>query len=529
MKGDREQRRVVLRRLIVIKQDLGHVPNEAVDAAAHMLGLSRRQVRRLVANGGDGDPREPFCLTNRMIDYLFAARGNAWKAHSRLIAAGVAVRVGPRQFQRAVDQRVDQALVAGAKRGLDGVIAATVYLGRPVAHRNDIWAIDHTPIPVAVRPRRRGLPPYVPWVTTVMDEATGMWIAATVKDSAPNGADTAAVIAKGINGFHLSDGTFVGGLPDVLLSDRGGDLMTDPVTGPRQGPRQPAVHRTRIALAERSGRADAGTHQSGVGHRAPRLPVRRPLLLPAQAQPVAVAPRGPAVRGPARGAARAGDRALERAAPPQGQDTRAAVAGGPRRDPRRGPRGTAPGDAPSDETRVVNKGTVEFQLFFYTDPKLKGLHQQRVDVRYLPGVNDFIEIYLNGKHVCRAARRETLTLEQRDRVIAARKEQKETFLAHLAQGDSINAEAVRNRLRALGYADQDLPGAAEGEHEDEAERVEVGGQQDLLAGTGPDNATDGSQVAAPGVPYDDLDELASTIGAPMPGPRGDQPLTGTGG
>lgn len=541
MKGDREQRRVVIRRLVSIREERGDVPNEAVDAAAHMLGLSRRQVRRLVATGGDGEAREPFDLTEQMIDFLFAARGNSQRAHERLVEAGVAMRVGTRQFQRAVEQRVDQALVAGARRGLDGVMAATVYLGRPVAHRNDIWAIDHTPAPVAVRPRRRGLQPYVPWVTTLMDESTGMWIAATVKNSAPNGADTAAVIAKGIHGFTLSDGTFVGGLPDVLLSDRGGDLMTDPVTA---GLAKVLVSRryTEPGSPWQDGKVE---RQQGLwqGEWCTELPgylfgarfsYQRKLNL-TLADPEALLFEDQFAALLAQEIERWNEQRLRKGKTPAQrwrEDTAEIRAADPEV--------LRLAMLKDDQTRVVNKGTVEFDKFFYTDAALKGLHGKEVNVRYLPGLNDFIEIYYQGKHICQAVMRETLTLEQRGKVMAARKAQNEEFREHLTQGERLNAEAARRRLRALGYAEEDLPQIAGEQETAEPDRAdEMPGQGDLLADLAslPDRAAESAATAeqarraAAAAPTDDLDALLDTLAAPMPDRRGDGPtaMTGTGG
>ena len=274
MKGDREQRRVVVRRLLGIREDLGEVPNEAVDAAAHMLGLSRRQVRRLVANGGDGDARDPFDLTEKMIDFLFAARGNAWRAHELLIDAGVALPVGPRQFQRAVEQRVDQALVAGARRGLDGVMAATVYLGRPVAHRNDIWAIDHTPAPVAVRPADGGSSR-----TSRGHDADGR----VDRDVDRGDGQGQRAERRGHRRRHREGDPRVhagrrhlrrGAARRAALRPRRRPHHRPCHRRPGEGPGEPPVHRAGVAVAGRQGRADAGALADRVGHRPARLPVR---------------------------------------------------------------------------------------------------------------------------------------------------------------------------------------------------------------------------------------------------------------
>jgi len=385
VKGDREQRRVVLRRLLAVKAELGEVPNSAVDAAAHMLGLSVRQVRRLVATGGDADPVEAFDLTKQMIDHLFAARGNALKAHERLIAAHVDLPVGPRQFQRAVEQHVDQALRAAAKRGLDGFIASTVYLGGPVAHRNEIWAIDHTPAPVAVRPRTRGLAPYIPWTTTLMDKGTGAWMAGTVKDSDPNAADTIATLGRGVAGFTLRDGTFAGGLPDVLLSDRGGDLISDPAT----------IGLTRVLVNRRytepgspwqNGKVERlqGLWQSDWCTSLPgylfgdRFSYQRKLNL-AMSNPEnllfedqfaalfakEIERRNEEHVSNGRTAAQrwAADTTPLRLAEPE--VIRLAML--------------------RDETRIVHKGTIEFRGHLYVAPELKTRSKTKVDIRYMPG------------------------------------------------------------------------------------------------------------------------------------------------
>jgi len=540
VKGDREQRRVVLRRLLAVKAELGEVPNSAVDAAAHMLGLSVRQVRRLVATGGDADPVEAFDLTKQMIDHLFAARGNALKAHERLIAAHVDLPVGPRQFQRAVEQHVDQALRAAAKRGLDGFIASTVYLGGPVAHRNEIWAIDHTPAPVAVRPRTRGLAPYIPWTTTLMDKGTGAWMAGTVKDSDPNAADAIATLGRGVAGFTLRDGTFAGGLPDVLLSDRGGDLISDPAT---IGLARVLVNRryTEPGSPWQNGKVERlqGLWQSDWCTSLPgylfgdRFSYQRKLNL-AMSNPEnllfedqfaalfakEIERRNEEHVSNGRTAAQrwAADTTPLRLAEPE--VIRLAML--------------------RDETRIVHKGTIEFRGHLYVAPELKTRSKTKVDIRYMPGESTSIEVYYLGKHLCQALRREELTLEQRGRIMAERKAQKEGFREHLAQGDRINAETARRSLREMGYAEDDLPGLVTEARDGHAEpATEIPGQGDMLAdllnlpaaaatAKQQDRTVRAAMAAAPTV---ELDALMETLGAPMPEHRGDttNPMTGTGG
>jgi len=542
VKGDREQRRVVLRRLLTVRAELGEVPNEAVDAAAHMLGLSARQVRRLVANGGDNDPTEAFDLTETMIDHLFAARGDAAKAHQRMTDANVSLPVGTRQFQRAVEQRVDQALRAAAKRGLDGFIASTVYLGGPVAHRNDIWSIDHTPAPVAVRPRARGLAPYVPWTTSLMDNGCGLWMAGTVKDSDPNAADTMCTLARGVAGFTLRDGTFAGGLPDVLLSDRGGDLISDPAT---IGLARVMVNRRytepgspwqngRVERLQGLWQADWCTTLPGYlfgdrfsYQRKLNLALSNPENLLFEDQFAALFAKEIERRNEEH--VRKGKTAAQRwAADPKPiriadrEVIRLAML--------------------RDETRIVHKGNIEFRGQFYVAPELKTKNKVQVDIRYMPGESASIEVYYLGKHLCQALRREDLTLEQRGRIMAERKAQKEGFREHLAQGDRINAESARRSLRELGYAEDELPGLVTDARDGHTEpATEIPGQGDMLAdllhmpvaataatAAQRDRAVDTAMAAAP---TEELDALMDTLGAPMPVERNDttNPMTGTGG
>lgn len=538
MKGNPEQRRVVLRRLLALKEELGQVPNEAVDAAASMLGLKRRQVRYLIAQGHDVDPPEAFDLTETMIDYYFACRGNAVAAHDKLADDLVEMPVGLRQFQRAVDERVDQALRAAAKRGLDGLIASTVYLGREVANRNDIWAIDHTPPPIVVRPRTRGLAPYVPWATTIMDEATGMWMAETVKDSDPNAADTVATLGRAIAGFTLADGEFVGGLPDVLLSDRGGDLISDPVTA---GLAKVLVNRryTEPGSPWQNGKVERmqGLWQGEWITSLPgylfggRYSYQRKLNL-AMADPEALLFEDQFAALLAQEIER-----WNQERPYKGKTPAERWAADSKPIRQADAEALRLAMLRDDQLRVVSKGTISFDTFEYTAPELRTKHKKQVEVRYLPGMTDYIEVYYLGEHLCRALRKENLTLEQRGRIIAARKAQKETFQAHLAQGDRINAESTRKKLRGLGYAEEDLPKVAGEERPAEADApVEIPGQGDLLAdlhhlpsaAAHADKQADKARRAAQAAPVDDLDDLAQTLGVALPQRPDDEPIAGTG-
>ena len=531
MKGDREQRRVVFRRLLAIKEDVGCVPNEAVNAAANMLGLTTRQVRRVLAQGGDEDPREPFDLTERMVDYLFAARGDASKAHRMLTAARTPPPVGVRQFQRAVDERVDQALRAGARNGLDGVMAATVYLGRAVTHRNDVWAIDHTPAPIVVRPRRRGLQPYIPWTTTLMDHAHGMWMSATVMNSDPTAADTAAVVAKGIAGFTLRDGTFVGGLPDVLLSDRGGDLVSDQLTA---GLAKVLVSRryTMPGSPYQNGRVERmqGLWQTEWVTGLPgylfggRFSYQRKLNA-SLADPEALLFEDQFAALLAQEIERWNEERLSKGSTPA---RRWAQDSTPLRQA--DPEALRLAMLRDDKQRVVHKGNIEFDRLLYTMPVFAGMNGQKVDVRYLPGVPDFVEVYRDGRHLGQALLRDNLSLEQRGRVVATRRKQNETFRRHLVQGEDVNVEVTNARLRSLGYAEEDLPRTAGTDRtgDDRPADGPMPGQGDLLAALDGLNASADEAVStaaateriAVAVPADDLEALARVLGAPVPGRPG---------
>jgi putative transposase len=66
--------------------------------------------------------------------------------------------------------------------------------------------------------------PIQPVLTVVIDSATRLVVATALWEGMPNAEQALAAVAKAVHGRHV-DGTFVGGVPGALRSDRGAELI----------------------------------------------------------------------------------------------------------------------------------------------------------------------------------------------------------------------------------------------------------------------------------------------------------------
>lgn len=217
----------VLARLLELRDANGEVSNREITEAAQVLGKSPRTIRRMISRGYVRKQRSCWVPDQATLDLLQECEGSVAQVQQRLLKSTGAPPVSLRTMQRAVERRCDQFQVTNARKGYAAMAATLPTMTRAIAHRNDEWAIDHTLVPVFVLVDGHWCKP---WMTTVLDAATRMVLAFTLSPNASTLEETVETLAAAAEGFTTPDGTFVGGTPRALMSDRGGDLVTRAVT-----------------------------------------------------------------------------------------------------------------------------------------------------------------------------------------------------------------------------------------------------------------------------------------------------------
>ena len=72
----------------------------------------------------------------------------------------------------------------------------------------------------------------------------------------------------------------------------------------------------------------------------------------------------------------------------------------------------------------VSKNGIRFDKINWTAPEITGVVGRTVQIRFLPHDRTFIEVFLDGDHICTAHPQQTLTADEEAAVIARRQEQR---------------------------------------------------------------------------------------------------------
>ena len=508
--ADRSERRVVINALRGHKAQHDVVPNSLVRAAAARLDLSTKQVRRLIRDGVSESP-PAFKITDEHLHLYYATGANGAKAVRDAALHRIQIPVGERQFRRALSNgQVDQALVRGAKEGYAGVISAAGYAKKYVPHKAHTYASDASPMCLMVRESKNG-PVVDLWETSTIDECTRFALAVSTTIGPPDLSVVVANFAAAVGGYEADDGTYLGGKPDFVLTDNGGEFKGMAVTSGlvRVGVIQ---YVDRDSLTEASatttpnvdlatgellnGEPEPGAVLAPVGDGAPVKKIFTNVESPwedgrveryhqtgqrdfSQDLPGFVNPRWSTFR-------QLKQREYWKANPDQlllkeqvdvmfrrfhmaynferihsslhGRTPFQAWVADPHVPER--PDAEALRLAMLSETdRVVTKGHVKFDHHEYYAPELNAHNGQRVEVRYLPGRLETVEIMLYGRHVGTAVREDHLTAELGALIRNKRDKQVETHLAHSAAADRLKHARVTRELLEQGYSEADLPAA----------------------------------------------------------------------
>jgi hypothetical protein len=97
------------------------------------------------------------------------------------------------------------------------------------------------------------------------------------------------------------------------------------------------------------------------------------------------------------------------------------------------------------EQRTIGKSGIRFAGLHYLAPELHGRVGQQVEVRYLPHDRRQIEVFHAGRWLCTAKPQDALTPEERDRVLARRRQD----AVELARRQRRASRAARARLAPI--------------------------------------------------------------------------------
>lgn len=470
---DPERRALAVERLAGLR-DAGQLRTAHVRLAAEGLGVSERTVRRWLEPGTPREARRPgvaayllsdadreaFAYFHGNIAAVFRARCAAVAGEKSAAGQPVpefltlgwsgAPALSLRTLERAFRTQMSPAELALWREGEAGYRAKQVYLTRPDTPRGSVWEMDHKNLPILVLPPRG--PAVTPWLTTVIDDGTRALVGWAISITPHSGTVLTAVRMA-----LLSDparGPF-GAVPARVRMDRGLDFAAQ------------AVKEALAALVIDPHRLPEFTpHRKGKVERI-HLTIDQTLLctMPGYTD----GPRDAAGKlfGPL------SDRARDRAEAPESKTPPMRIELLARRFAAwahwynyERPHSMI-GDRPPAEAwnadpsaliriepdrvrhlllagveRVVGKRGISFHSLDYIAPELRGRGGQRVQVRYMPHDDRFIEVYLDGSHLCTAEPSGFLS-----------EEKTEEFRAHArAETKRLSAE----RRRAAGRARREL-------------------------------------------------------------------------
>jgi putative transposase len=312
--------------------------------------------------------------------------------------------------------------------------------------------MDSQEIPVRVL-APRDTEPRKYWQTTAIDEATRMVMATVFTKDRPNSADVAACIATGIRGFTTADGTFVGGVPEQIVWDNAGEFLADHITdmalrlaftGTAVTPWAP-YEKGKIEAWHKTIQTEFFAKLPGNSH-GPRSFAQHEMWRPANrelltgdllvAHGLLWVEQYNTTRPHGGLAGRTPLEAWRADATPLRLATVEALY-----------------DAMLTEgTRKVGKNGIRFRNIDYVSADLNGHVGRRVEIRFLPHDDTYLEVFAGGKHVGTVFAAGRLSAEQRAELLLTRREQYITA-KHLM------TEAAR--LRQVRYEDAVVNGEAQ--------------------------------------------------------------------
>jgi putative transposase len=210
-------------------------------AEAQTCGYSVRHIRRSLQKP-TADPDAPratatdLCVSEEVVTAVFLTCGNMAQAYQVLErlneTAQQAERIplpSPRTFRRKVREAMGTE-IEYARGGSAGYRDHQLYLRNDYPHRMHSVLLDHTELPIFVVPRGHKTA-VKPWITAVMDGATRYVLSWVVTFGRPTAEEVRAALVQAMT-LRLApdEETFVGGRPLKAVWDRGLEFLATLIT-----------------------------------------------------------------------------------------------------------------------------------------------------------------------------------------------------------------------------------------------------------------------------------------------------------
>lgn len=228
-------RAAALKTLAQIREAEGRVPEQTMAEYAASLNMCVGHLRRLlrqyratgrVPNKPHGNPHKielPNPFRAQVLYFLW--KGNAAKTYEALGELGeLPARMDLRTFQRRVNEW-DPALRACARFGYHAMVKHQFFNVEHIPYRGYAFGTDHTLLPIMVLNSRGSTTPVWPWLTTVIDLKSRVVLAYKLTTHTPKTEDSLDALVEAVHGWYTEDDVFVGGRPEFIRSDRGGDYI----------------------------------------------------------------------------------------------------------------------------------------------------------------------------------------------------------------------------------------------------------------------------------------------------------------
>lgn len=427
---------------------------------------STRHLRRLVGARSNAGETPGTAEQDPLLDAItavFLTCGNIAAAHRRLQAEGVAAP-SLRTFRRRMVREMGTGLLAYARGGSAAFRNKQVYLKVQHQHRLHTIQLDHTELPIWVVPRGHKIAGK-PWITAVMDASTRYVLSWVVTFGRPTAEEVRAALIQAILIRPAPDDkTLVGGLPIRALWDRGLEFLADIVT-------QSSLRLGFIPVALPA----YSPHLKGGLERFWGF-LKRDLLapLPGYAEGPVDLRGNHAIANAALGE----DDFLVRLANWMDDYLTNHVVSTTGMTPLQAwkadatPLQTIPAERLWEDFLLakptkVSKNGVRFDKIDYVAPELTDKVGRTVEIRHLPHDRSFIEVFVDGNHLCTAFPGHLLTADETEAVIERRAHERRR---------AMNRFTTANRVR------KSMPGTVRLEKDRDGKRRVVEPAGDLLSG-----------------------------------------------
>lgn len=444
--------RATLARLRHLRAE-GNLTTGHVRLAARGLGVGERTVWRRLARDAvhDADAAsvrqgpEPYRLTETDIDAYSFYRGNVafvHRARTAVINGSRATAGAPvpqflidgwadaqplslRALQYAYAVQLTPGIRAGLTVGEQGRRRHGVHLQRPGVARNHEWEMDHKQLPILVLPPRG--PASKPWLTSIVDAGTRV-LAGWCIGLYPSSATVLTALRMAL--VHDPERGPYGAVPALVRVDRGLEFAADAVKEALaslcvRDDVLPGYQPQMKGKIERINRTVEQTLLVGLpGYTHGSRDVAGRLYGPIRDDPAARAAAADAA------GTRAGPWRIERLAarfadwvtwynterPHRMLDDRTPLQAW-NDDPsalHRIPAETLRHLLLAGRDKIIQSDGVHHNSLTYIAPELRGRGGQRVGIRYMPHDDRWIEVYVDGRHLCTAYPQGQLSSEQAD-------------------------------------------------------------------------------------------------------------------